>query len=215
MALAQQGKVLASVSGQQENDHSRVLAGFCDQLLQQAGKNPEEIDAVAISIGPGSYTGLRIGLSFAKGLCYSLSKPLLCMSTLQLMAASFLAVSQIKEKQLLIPMIDARRKEVYTAVYDQYLSEVEAPKALVVEELPFTELIREGYSLTFIGNGAHKVSSFINDEMPGIISDVTVHASYMSEIVYKAFKEQAFSDIAYTEPFYLKEFYTPSLKRNQ
>lgn len=213
--MSENGKVLASVSGRNENDHSRVLAGFCDELLQNVGKKPEDIDGVAISIGPGSYTGLRIGLSFAKGLCYSLSKPLISISTLQLMAASRIADSPIQEKQLVIPMIDARRNEVYTAVYDHHLNEIEAPKALIVEDLPFGDLLQKGNSLVFIGNGAHKVSPYIKEGMDSIISDVTIHASYMSEIAYKAFRAQSFSDLAYAEPFYLKEFYSPSQKRNQ
>ena len=213
--MSENGKVLASVSGRKENDHSRVLAGFCDELLQKVGKKPEAINGVAISIGPGSYTGLRIGLSFAKGLCYSLSKPLISISTLQLMAASRIADSPIQEKQLVVPMIDARRNEVYTAVYDHHLNEIEAPKALIVEVLPFGDLLQKGNSLVFIGNGAHKVSPYIKECMDSIISDVTIHASYMSEIAYKAFRAQSFSDLAYAEPFYLKEFYSPSQKRNQ
>lgn len=166
------------------------------------------LSAVAVSIGPGSYTGLRIGLSTAKGICYGLQLPLICISTLVSMAAGARQQMEGASVDYLCPLIDARRMEVYTALYDKNLQEVIAPSALIVEAVPMRDSIDSNQHLAFFGSGTDKLSSLLQGEKNTILTNYKVLSSYMSGLAIDAYKAGNFADMAYTEPSYLKEFYT-------
>ena len=162
------------------------------------------IEAIAVTIGPGSYTGLRVGLSAAKGLCYALGIPLITVNTLEVMAYS---TKNEPGGSLLCPMIDARRNEVFTAVYKKDLLEVIKPCNMIINEKSFDELLVSG-KIIFSGNGALKLKSLIHHPN-AIFSNKAATAADMIHLSAGYFQQNRFSDVAYTEPLYLKEFYSP------
>ena len=167
-----------------------------------------QLDAVAVSKGPGSYTGLRIGVSTAKGICYAADLPLMAIDTLEAMAYGMKVKlgSQISNNDLLIPMIDARRMEVYAAVFDANLHKINDTAALVIDENSFEDLQKE-HRLWLFGDGAPKLKKvFENQPNISIIDGFKPSAAYMLPLVDKALKEKDFVDVAYFEPFYLKDF---------
>ena len=171
------------------------------------------IDAIAVSIGPGSYTGLRIGLSEAKGLAFGLEVPLIGINTLQLLTVSAMFNHFIDDDSALyVPMIDARRMEVYTAVYNNALQEVMLPQAMVIDENSFAALL-DNHKLIFVGNGADKVKEVIAHPNARFISGVKPVALEMMALAEKAFREQHFIDVAYSTPLYLKEFQATQSKK--
>jgi tRNA threonylcarbamoyladenosine biosynthesis protein TsaB len=189
-----------------QKDHAAWLHTAIKELVEETGISLQQLNAVAISAGPGSYTGLRVGMAAAKGLCYSLQKPLLSVSTLKMMAAA----AQGRPTGLLCPMIDARRMEVFTAVYDQNLEEILSPINLIVDEQSFQNILSH-HSVTFFGNGSNKykeISSHINAHF----ANIEASAKHMTALSFSLFKQNKFSDLAYKEPFYGKDFYTPSVK---
>ncbi|GAA4321137.1 tRNA (adenosine(37)-N6)-threonylcarbamoyltransferase complex dimerization subunit type 1 TsaB [Flaviaesturariibacter amylovorans] len=171
-------------------------------LVQEAGRSLSDLDAVSVTAGPGSYTGLRVGLATAKGLCYALGRPLIALPTLEVMAAAAGAV-----EGLLCPMIDARRMEVFTAVYDHAGNEVRPVQALVLDEHCFSDLLEAG-PVTFFGNGAPKWQGLVPHPNAHfqVVDYAARHAVALAE---RAFSAGRFMDLAYGEPLYGKEFYTP------
>jgi tRNA threonylcarbamoyladenosine biosynthesis protein TsaB len=167
----------------------------------------QQLDAIAISAGPGSYTGLRVGLAAAKGLCYALSIRLITINTLQIMAAS---ISNPTTK-LLCPMIDARRLEVFTALYDAALQEVMPSTALILDDASFTNWLDKN-SISFFGNGSIKAASLITHSN-AVFANVTTTASNMVQLAAKMYEQNQFSEIAYSEPFYGKDFHLPIPKK--
>lgn len=166
-----------------------------------------QLEAVAVSAGPGSYTGLRIGMAAAKGLCYALNCPLITINTLQMMAAAAAA----EPTSLLCPMIDARRMEVFTGLYTRELEEVLPAQALVLDQDSFaTEL--ETTTITFFGNGSAKFQKLLQHPN-AVFKNITADASHLAGFAHRAFLQQAFTDLAYSEPFYGKAFYSPPPKR--
>ena len=191
-----------------QNAHSEKITNFIREVMETAEIDYKQLDAVAVSKGPGSYTGLRIGVSTAKGICYAADLPLMAIDTLEAMAYGMKAKlgSQIAENDLLIPMIDARRMEVYAAIFDANLNKIEDTAALVVDENTFSELSKE-HHLWLFGDGAPKLSKlFENQKNISIIDGFKPSAAYMRPLVEKALKAQDFVDVAYFEPFYLKDF---------
>lgn len=202
----------------ESQQHARHLPLFVEQLLDEARKQDIKIDAVALSQGPGSYTGLRIGTATAKGLCYGLNVPLIAIDTLQLMACSVvsrwslvvgrsmleLQTSNYKLQTAnckLRPMIDARRMEVYTALYDWELNRLTDVEARVIDEsFPVEQ------PTYLFGDGSAKCKEVIASPNAVFIDDIHPLASDMGELAVKAYKEQRFADVAYFDPFYLKEF---------
>jgi len=182
--------------------HDQTLAAKTQELLKLSGINPPQLDAVAVSIGPGSYTGLRIGLAFAKGLCFALNKPLIAINTLQILAAS----AQMKhENAILIPMIDARRMEVYTAAFDQQLKPITENKPLIVQADSFERFAKN--QVYFIGQGAEKTKSILSAfEDHQFLTDVMPDAQYMLPLAEQMFENEQFADLNLSEPDYLKEF---------
>ena len=207
-AISRNGELLCLCEEYDENyGHSEKLHQFVNWALEGAEISLNEIDAVCVSKGPGSYTGLRIGVSAAKGFCFGLNIPMLSLNSLEI-----LAQSQInKGFDLIIPMIDARRMEVYTAIFDtsgQMISEIEAK---ILDENSFQELADQ--KIVFVGDGVEKSKSILNLPTVEFIDNLHPSAKNMIELAEKKFEEKLFEDVAYFEPFYLKEFMTGAKKK--
>lgn len=191
-----------------QNAHSEKITDFIRELMEVARIDYKQLDAVAVSKGPGSYTGLRIGVSTAKGICYAANLPLMAIDTLEAMAYGMKMKlgSQIAENDLLIPMIDARRMEVYAAIFDTNLNKINDTAALVIDENSFADL-RKGHRLWLFGDGAPKLSQlFENETNVCIVDGFKPSAAFMLPFADKGLREQDFVDVAYFEPFYLKDF---------
>ena len=207
------GGVAARESSEGRN-HAAMLTLFIDELLSASNLSASRIDAVAVSSGPGSYTGLRIGLSAAKGLCYGGNIPLIAISTLQAMSAGFALKNHIPDSALLCPMIDARRMEVYTALYDKDARQVEKISAEIVTEQSFASWL-DDRQIFFFGNGAEKCRSIIAHPN-AVFPEGFVHsARYMLQPALQAYSEKRFEDAAYFEPYYLKDFIAGAPKMTQ
>ncbi|GAA4301281.1 tRNA (adenosine(37)-N6)-threonylcarbamoyltransferase complex dimerization subunit type 1 TsaB [Compostibacter hankyongensis] len=204
VCLARDGAVTASVSGDSRKDHAAATVPFIRQLLEDSGLGPEQLSAVAVSAGPGSYTGLRVGVATAKGLCYTWGIPLIPINTLKMMAQG---VRPPEPEGLLCPMIDARRQEVYTALYDSDLQEVLPPEALVLDKTAFAGELSTR-QIYFFGSGAAKWQA-ISSSPRACFLPYTPDAGHLAPLAEIAFHEGQSADPAYFEPFYLKPFYTP------
>lgn len=206
VSLGRNGELLALKELNGEYTHAENLTLFIDDVLKQAGLTLKEIDAVAVSKGPGSYTGLRIGASAAKGLCYSLDKPLIAVNTLQSMVNGMIHSSLAPSPSLLCPMIDARRMEVYCAVYDSGGKEICPTSAEIIDEHSFSGLLAD-HSIYFFGDGAAKCRNvFAQNKNAFFIEDIFPSAKDMIALSEEAFHKKQFEDLAYFEPFYLKDF---------
>lgn len=196
---------------EKEMCHASALAPFVEQALEESHRRGLGIDAVAVSLGPGSYTGLRIGLSLAKGLSYGLNVPLIGVSTLEILAVkAMFRGHHWTGEEILVPMIDARRMEVYTAAYDFALKEVMSPRAMIVETTSFDFL--EGRKVYFIGEGSKKTEDVIKLAGAEWLSGLRPSAKDMLALSEKAFREEKFLDKAYSVPIYLKEYQTTTPK---
>ncbi|RAV30719.1 tRNA (adenosine(37)-N6)-threonylcarbamoyltransferase complex dimerization subunit type 1 TsaB [Sinomicrobium soli] len=181
--------------------HSENLHVFIREVLEEAGISPEGVDAFAVSMGPGSYTGLRIGVSAVKGLCYALDKPLLAIPTLQVLASRYRSVQGV-----ILPLLDARRMEVYSAVYDPELRLLRETRAEIVDETSFALWLERG-KVCFTGNGAGKCREVIRHPNAVFPEHREVpSASGMVLLSEEKFKTGGFEDVAYFEPYYLKDF---------
>jgi len=180
--------------------HAEVLHPFIDELLKDLKINNLEIDAIAVSKGPGSYTGLRIGVSAAKGLCFALNKPLISIDTL-----TSLSYTINIENGFIVPMIDARRMEVYASVFDDKHQQIREIKAEVIDQNSFTEYLNKN-KVYFLGDGAHKCKDIITHSNAVFIEDKHPSAKEMAELSYIKYKKNDIEDVAYFEPFYLKDF---------
>jgi len=180
--------------------HDERLHVYVDTVLEETGIKPLDLDAIAISKGPGSFTGLRIGVSAAKGLCYALDKPLISISTLEALAY------QIKtEEGVIIPMLDARRMEVYSAVFDATYNLIGDIRAQELNTDAFTEYLEKGKTY-FIGNGVEKSKELISHNNAVFVENKLPSANEMAKLSYNKFNKKEFEDVAYFEPFYLKDF---------
>lgn len=181
--------------------HAEKLHSFILEVLKQAGKSMEDIDAIAVSKGPGSYTGLRIGVSTAKGLCFALDKPLISVPTLDSMSY----VVKVKKGEFIIPLIDARRMEVYSAVYDANHVQLRKTVAEIIDENSFSEYLNKG-KVYMLGDGAEKCTQVINHKNATFLKDIFPSTKEMAKLSATKYQQQEFEDIAYFEPFYLKDF---------
>jgi tRNA threonylcarbamoyladenosine biosynthesis protein TsaB len=205
VALANQGEVIAVKEVNERNVTAGVITVFIDEILKGAGIKYSELDAVAVSSGPGSYTGLRIGVSTAKGLCYALDKPLISVETLEAMAGGIIATG-IEKDVLLCPMIDARRMEVYTALFNAAGSRVQPTVAEIIDENSFTTQLDQS-KILFFGDGAPKCREILGDNPNALfIDDFTNSAAHLTKRAYQKFQAGQFEDVAYYEPYYLKDF---------
>ncbi|MBK8809025.1 MAG: tRNA (adenosine(37)-N6)-threonylcarbamoyltransferase complex dimerization subunit type 1 TsaB [Bacteroidales bacterium] len=197
------------------NAHSSSLTLLIDSLLKDTGLSSFEIDAFAISQGPGSYTGLRIGTSVAKGLCYATDKPLIAIDTLQAMASAVqkrIGYENIHPSALLVPMIDARRMEVYTSQYDRQLQQLIPVLPQIISEISFLEELQN--IVYFFGDGSAKCKSSIVHKNAIFIDNIHTSSENMVALAELLFQEDNFVDVAYYEPFYLKEFQATTPKSN-
>lgn len=193
--------------------HANRLAPFVERCMSELARKELKPDAVAVSIGPGSYTGLRIGLSLAKGLAFSLGVPLIGVDTLKILAvkAMFRTMDWTGD-EILVPMIDARRMEVFTAAYDFALNPLTQPGPMILDENSFAELLGSGKHLYFIGDGAEKAKKVISHPNAHWIDGLLPQAKDMLALSEKAFRNQDFIDIAYSTPNYLKAYQTTTPK---
>lgn len=190
-----------------QKDHAGWLHEAIASFLKKNNFSPTDLKAVAVSIGPGSYTGLRVGLASAKGLCYALNIPLIAIGTLKMMAFS---VKDEVPDAVICPMIDARRMEVFTAVYDQLLIEKIPPKAVIVDE-NFGQLIGSNEKIIFCGNGSKKLQNYYATPFT-TYSNTVANASHLAHLATISFNKNDFADLAYLEPLYIKEFYNPATR---
>lgn len=203
VALSAGGKVLWHKENYDGMSHSVSLAKFVEEMLAYAKSEGLKVDGVAVSCGPGSYTGLRIGVSTCKGLCFGLDVPLVAVNTLEVMASRVLRSNEVGERTLLCPMIDARRMEVYTAFFDKDLAQKRETDAVVIDENSYLDIEEE---VLFFGNGAAKCRSALGRPNFRFLEGVVPLATDMVELSHAAFSRKQFQDVAYFEPFYLKEF---------
>ena len=207
-ALTREGEILEERIEKTGMNHARLLAPFADECMEYARSRSLKPDAVAVSIGPGSYTGLRIGLSLAKGICMGLGIPLIGIPTLKILAVkAMFARFDWEGDELLVPMLDARRMEVYTAVYDFALNALEKPHPLILAADSFNKYLSEGRKLIFIGNGCAKYRELLpGSEQVIYMPDLVPTAASMMALSEKALREKQFLDLAYSTPEYLKDF---------
>lgn len=211
VALSVNGETVVLKEESASNIHAGSLTLFVDTVMKQYGISYTELDAVAVSKGPGSYTGLRIGVSTAKGLCFALDKPLIAVDTLQMMANGYLSAHPAMQG-FICPMIDARRMEVYTALYDSDLQNVSAVEAKIIDESSFLSELQH-HQITFIGDGAAKCQDKIQHENATFVNGNFNSAQHMSKLAAQLFEQRAFEDVAYFEPYYLKDFVVTSPKK--
>lgn len=205
VALSNDGMIIHHCEDFQGMNHATLLSGFIKQCLDVAHEHNYKLDAIAVSMGPGSYTGLRIGLSEAKGLAYALDIPIIGIDTLKLMAVHMMFNVEVEPEALFVPMIDARRMEVYTAVYDMALNEMMAPAPLILEQDSYAEFYNDR-PIYYGGNGSDKARPILNKSNTFWVPDVNPLAVDMLPLAEKAYMEKQFLDLAYSVPTYLKEY---------
>ena len=208
VALAIDGYISAFKQVNERNIHAEVITLFIDELLTKTGITYDDINAIAVSSGPGSYTGLRIGISTAKGLCFALDKPLIAIETLEAMAYGVLNNQDIlvDKDTLLCPMIDARRMEVYCALFNSEGLKVRATAADIIDEYSFDEFLT-GHKVLFFGDGADKCEATLGSNPNAqFLTGFVNSATYLTQKAIEKFNKKEFEDVAYFEPYYLKDF---------
>ncbi len=213
VAASENGVCLIQKIHTEGMNHAKLLSVFIDEIIQYLKAEHKKIDAVALSRGPGSYTGIRIGTATAKGLCYGLDVPLIALDTLRIMTVAALEkIDNIQADDLLCPMIDARRMEVYDEVFTPELNSVVPVKAHIIDENAFVEQLATS-KMYFFGDGAAKCQTAITHPNAHFVADVYPEAQYMIALAESKYRANAFEDIAYFDPFYLKEFQATTPKK--
>jgi len=210
VAIHENGALLGLLELHQDNVHAKKLMLLVEDLMGRVGLKPAELQAIAVSSGPGSYTGLRIGVSIAKGLAFAHEIPLIGVDTLEAMARQVIPFAE--EGDLIIPMMDARRMEVYMAVFDNLLRKLEPVEPRVIESNPFFGYLNER-RVFFLGDGVKKLREILTHPN-SVFLDKFNSAASVGEVASKKFEERIFEDIAYFEPNYLKEFRVVASKKN-
>lgn len=210
VALTKNKEVLCLKENNEGANHSVLLGTYINDILKENGITAQQLDAIAVSMGPGSYTGLRIGISMAKGLCFAAGKPLIAVPTLQALALS--VSSKIQEDAYYCPMIDARRMEVYTAFFDRNNATLIDTKAEIIDEHSFADIL-SAHKVYFFGNGSDKVRDKLTGTNAGYIENVETSAANMAGISETRFEKKQFEDAAYFEPLYLKDFIATTPKK--
>lgn len=218
VTLVDNSNVIALRESLDGQNHAEKITIFIDEVMKEANISYNELEAIAVSKGPGSYTGLRIGVSTAKGLCYAMEKPLIAIDTLAAMTEGFLdnnfnnntnimsSSLSSSSSSIFCPMIDARRMEVYSAFFTGDMKKISETEALIIDESSFSDL-KLNHHLYLFGDGADKlISLFENEENITVIEKFHCSAAYMARLAEEAFKNNDFVDTAYFEPFYLKDF---------
>ena len=202
ICLTKGDEVLGFTTNTDQKDHAAWLHVSIRENLEKNKLQTTSLEGIIVSIGPGSYTGLRIGLATAKGLCYALNIPLIAVSTLEMIAYA----AQNEAIDLICPLIDARRMEVFMALYDRHLTLVKEPQAMIIDANSFDDIL-SNRNLIFCGSGSNKVQSLLSNPR-AFFSTVQPSALHLSKIGLQHCTAQRFADLAYVEPFYLKDFHT-------
>jgi tRNA threonylcarbamoyladenosine biosynthesis protein TsaB len=206
VCLSRDGQPLQTLVNDKQQDHAATMVLFIQEIMKTQCVTASQIDAIAVSAGPGSYTGLRVGVATAKGLCYAWEKPLIAVSTLQMMTQGMLL--QTKDNNALYcPMLDARRMEVYTAVYTAFIETVIAPHALILTADCFKEQL-DNKKTYFFGNGSDKWQQLISSHPNAVFASYILNAADMVSLSTAAHQQGIFEDIAYFSPYYLKPFHS-------
>lgn len=208
VALLENDQCIAFRDSFNDRSHASQLAVYIDELLKESALKVSDLDAIAVSMGPGSYTGLRIGVSTAKGLCYGAGKPFIAVSTLQSMCFGIdhqLAPDVLSDEFYYCPMLDARRMEVYTAVYNHDHQEIKSVNAEIIDDNSFADLL-EKKKMLFFGSGAEKTKVHLRHTNALFYDHFNHSARHMAPLAYARFADKHFEDTAYFEPFYLKDF---------
>lgn len=213
VAISKEGETVALLENTEGLQHASLLTVLIEKIFNESDYAIEDLDAVAVSMGPGSYTGLRIGVSAAKGIAYAGDLPLIAISTLQAMALGVANSQEITENTWLCPMIDARRMEVYTAFFDSNNEQKKEISADIIDETSYQDELNKR-KIVFFGNGAAKCKGKIKSGNALFIDDVKCSAKDLSELSYKAYTNKDFVDVAYFEPFYLKDFVATVPRKN-
>lgn len=205
ISVSEKETIIETVTNNDQKDHASFLQPAIKNLLQNNRLSINNLNAIAVTSGPGSYTGLRVGMASAKGLCYALNIPLITLNTLQVMALT--SINRVKDEcALYCPMIDARRMEVFSAVYDYQLSEIIKPCSMVLDEGVFKDLLHTN-KIYFSGSGAVKFKNITNKEN-ALFINTEAFSNAMAQLSYQSFIRKKFADVLYASPVYLKEFYT-------
>ena len=205
VGIGNETEVIAFETNSDQKNHAAFIQPSIKRVLVSASLGFNDIDAVTVVNGPGSYTGLRVGLASAKGICYALNKPLITLNTLMVMASA--AVQRFDDrKAFYCPLIDARRNEVFTAVYDVELQLLLLPQPMILEQNSFNTFLDE-QKMIFFGSGHNKCETTISHRN-AVFEDVSYSIKQINELAQKAFQNGQFAEIAYTEPFYTKDFFS-------
>jgi tRNA threonylcarbamoyladenosine biosynthesis protein TsaB len=204
ISIAKDGRVLDHLTNTAQKDHGAFVQIAIQQLLKKLEMPINAVDAVAVTAGPGSYTGLRVGMASAKGLCFALNKPLITLNTLEVFAKAAIDITTDPAAYIYCPMIDARRMEVFTAIYDHTLNELLSPIALILNRNSFSNFL-ESKTVLFFGNGSDKWKAICNATNASF-TDISQSYMALAALSYTYFSQQRFANLAYVEPFYLKEF---------
>ena len=206
VAVSCDGQVEYHIESEEPMQHAALLGVYVERCLDFLARREMALDAVAVSMGPGSYTGLRIGMSLAKGLCFAKDIPLIGIPTLEILAVkAMFALHDSEGDELLVPMIDARRMEVYTAAYDFSLHQVMTPQPLILDEASYGNLGKER-KILFIGDGVEKAKDVITHKGAHFISSAMPVAMDMVALSERAYRNRDFLDTAYSVPFYMKDY---------
>lgn len=207
VSVSKHGICMGQIANPDQKEHASFLQPAVQQLLQKCGLQISDLKAVGVVNGPGSYTGLRVGLASAKGICYALNLPLITINRLQIMARAAATQHDFSETKLpfFCPMIDARRMEVYTALYDGALKEIICPQAMILSNDSFVDILLQKQVL-FFGDGAFKMRS-ITKSANALFAGDYENGSTLCQMVFEKYLQEDFADLAYVEPFYLKEFF--------
>lgn len=205
VCLSAEGMILCHFEDFNGQNHAALLSGYIKQCLDWAADHEMNLEAVAVSMGPGSYTGLRIGLSEAKGLAFALNIPLIGVDTLQLMTTGVMFNQEVDFDAVFVPMIDARRMEVYTAAYDMGLNELMPQQPLILDENSYADLLAN-HQVLFFGNGSDKARDVIKSPNARFIPEIVPLATDMVALAERDHMQRRFIDLAYSTPNYLKDF---------
>lgn len=217
VGLTEDNKVIECIETKEEKSHASQISIFIQDILQKHSISAQQLDAVAVSMGPGSYTGLRIGVSVAKGICFAGDIPLIAIDTLRalcynIMQSVDLNSCNIDEENILFcPMLDARRMEVYTCVFNSKYKKLRNVSAEIIDESSFSDILKD-YPVLFFGSGSLKCKDIITHHNAIFIDNIDSSACKMTFFANEAYKKKEFVDVAYFEPFYLKEFQTTTPK---
>lgn len=209
VSIARDGVILSSLINTIQKEHASFLQQAVKEIFTGLSVELKQVDAIAVTNGPGSYTGLRVGMASAKGLCYALNKPLITIGTLNALAAAAIDASKdsFMPSSLFCPMIDARMMEVYTAVFDIKMVEKLPPSAMILDEDSFKILLQNNH-LLFLGSGAGKWKSIVRSENAGFINELDITAS-ICKLSLEKYLGNDFTDLTYSEPLYIKDFFSP------